>query len=346
MTEYALRLANDQDTAARMRLGDSLHLTPAAGVLQARAGVRPGTAAVTVVAGTMAVEVAPFVGWVDGTTSDAQGGYPFVLDAAKQLTLDAGDPALARVDTIVARVYDDMYDGGGVTTATVEVVKGTPGGGAPALPASALPLRDVNVPAGRSVGTGGLVAGDLSTDRRRYTSSLGGVLPVVSEADRNAVDPAVHVVYRLDTKVVEYRAASGWLTLGSVNPNLPVSQAAAANTSGSQTVWTVEAGAVSLAFVAPTSGKVLVSYSVYVANTGTGGHAEAGLRLSGPGVNRDPSDWERVVVKGAGAAIQASASYLLTGLTPGGAYTLTSARRAEGGATTFVANRLASVTAA
>lgn len=213
MTAYALRLANSQDTSTRMRFGDMLALA-AAGPLQARNGLRPdGGGEVSVVAGSMTVQVTPFMAWVQGTSTTAQAGYPFVLDSTLTLTLSAGDPASDRVDTIVARVQDDAYDSSGATVATVAVVEGVPGAGAPALPATCIPLRDVTVPAGVSAGTGGLVAGNLGADRRTYVTGLGGVTAVSSTADRDSLPAqAGTVVYRKDTDTLQAYNGTSWDT--------------------------------------------------------------------------------------------------------------------------------------
>lgn len=211
MTVYATRLANGLDTAERMRRSDSLYLFPAGATL-ARSGLRPdGGGAVTVNSGTMTVTVEPFTAWIDGGASDAQGGYPFVLDASLNLTIDPGHATLARVDTVVAQVRDDVFDGSGFTDARVYVVKGDDGGGAPAVPQSAIPLRDINVPAGASAGTGGLALGDLGADRRQYVTGLGGVLPVASQAERDAFTArAGQMVYRADKDRIEWYSSAGW----------------------------------------------------------------------------------------------------------------------------------------
>lgn len=214
MAEYALRLANSQDTAERVRKGDALGLTPG-GIFLARAGLRPdGGGAVAVVNGTMSVSVAAFAGWVDGGVSDAQGGYPFFLDAGKTLAIAAGHASLVRIDTVVAQVRDTAYDGSGFTDARVYIVQGTPGAGAPAVPQSAIPLRDISVHAGASSGTGGLTAANLSTDRRQYFVGLGGTLPVASQAERDALvlPQKGATVYRGDTDRVQVYNGTSWQT--------------------------------------------------------------------------------------------------------------------------------------
>lgn len=212
MTAYALRLENATDTAARVRAADALGLTPV-GKFTARQGVRPapGAGDVAVSAGTMQVTVQPFAAWIDGGVSDTQGGYPFVSDAVETLTLDNGHATLSRTDVIAAVVHDNAFDGSGSTDAAVVVITGTAGAGVPALPSNCLPLRNVTVPAGASLGTGGLTSGNLSTDRRTYTAALGGVVPVSSQSERDAL-PAVEgaLCYRLDTNTWEGYNGAAW----------------------------------------------------------------------------------------------------------------------------------------
>lgn len=211
MAEYALRLENGADTAPRMRMGDALALGHA-DPLDTRTGLRPDNGgAVAIVAGSMDVQVSPFIGWLSGGTSVAQGGYPFVLDATKTLTLDPGDASQPRTDTIAAVVRDDSFDTSGATEAVVEVVKGTPGAGAPALPATAAPLRDVIVPAGASSGTGGLSSSDLGADRRAWLAAAGGILRVSGSTARDALPAtAGQAVYREDTDRVEVHDGTSW----------------------------------------------------------------------------------------------------------------------------------------
>ena len=236
MTAYALRLANGQDSIGRVRAGDALGLTPGSSPRTARSGVRPdGGGVVAVVAGTMQVTVSPFSAWIDGASSDAQSGYVFGLDAAQTLTLAAGDPVDDRYDAIIARVKDDAFDGSGATTATVEVVQGTPGAGPVAsslLPGTSLALFDVLVPAGVSLGTGGLSSANLGADRRSWLSGLGGVLPVANQSERDAlmVQPGA-VVYRKDADQLEVWSGTTW------RPYVPADreQRGVANISGTAT---------------------------------------------------------------------------------------------------------------
>jgi len=216
MSEYALRLANSQDTAARVRAADALGMTPN-GTVRARGGLRPdGGGVVSIVGGTMNSQVTAFSCWVDASPA-GQVGYPFVCDATKTLTHDPGDATLVRVDTIAVVIKENAFDGSGATSATLQIVKGTPGAGAPAMPTSAcIPLRDVNVPAGASTGTGGMTSGALGSDRRKYTASLGGVVEVASQSDRDALT-GVRVVYRSDLDSFEVKRAAGWEPISSTS---------------------------------------------------------------------------------------------------------------------------------
>lgn len=214
MTVYATRLVNGTDTRERMRRADAMHMFPA-GAGMARGGFRPdGGGVVSVNAGTMTVSVSPFTAWVDGGVSDLQGGYTFVCDATETLTLAAGHATLSRTDVVIAEVRDTTHDGSGSTDARVRILEGTPGAGVPALPTNALALRNITVGAGLSAGTGGLTSGNLSTDRRTYTTGLGGVLTVASQAERDATGaPNGAVVYRSDTDRLQVRRATGWQDL-------------------------------------------------------------------------------------------------------------------------------------
>jgi len=65
------------DTPEAWRLALSLFGHPSAsGLLDRRGGLAPGTGAADLVGTTaMQATVAPFIAWVDGTSSTSQGGY-------------------------------------------------------------------------------------------------------------------------------------------------------------------------------------------------------------------------------------------------------------------------------
>ncbi|MEU8519781.1 hypothetical protein [Streptomyces sp. NPDC048577] len=123
----------------------------------------------------MTANVAPGRAVVQGGAQ--AGAYPVVLTDYTPVTFEDGDPLNARVDLVVVRVYDAQFEGTR-TEATLEIVKGTPASvpEPPALPEGALLLAQVTVPAGASVGTGGIDWPTAVYDLRHSTVAVGGIL--------------------------------------------------------------------------------------------------------------------------------------------------------------------------
>ncbi|MER5433890.1 hypothetical protein [Streptomyces sp. NPDC002588] len=117
-----------------------------------------------------------------------QGAYPVTLPEQMSLTFADGDAASPRIDLVVLRIYDDLYDDSGFTKAAVEIVKGTPAAtpAVPALPGIALPIYQVRIPAGRSAGNGGVSWNTDVIDLRTPTVAVGGILPVVGDTGNGA----------------------------------------------------------------------------------------------------------------------------------------------------------------
>ncbi|PZT76038.1 MULTISPECIES: hypothetical protein [unclassified Streptomyces] len=156
------------------------------GALTSASGIIPGSAdgkylmsALYVFGDTagMTANVAPGRAVIQG--SPAAGAYPVVLNGYTTITFDDGDASNPRVDLVVLRVYDAQFDTvNGRTEAVLEIVKGQPSATPepPLLPDVSLPLAQVTVPAGASVGTGGLDWGSAVYDLRRATVAVGGIL--------------------------------------------------------------------------------------------------------------------------------------------------------------------------
>ena len=117
-----------------------------------------------------------------------QGAYPVALAEQMNLTFADGDAVYDRIDVVVLRIYDRLYDNTGFTKAAVEIVKGTPAAtpAAPALPDIALPVYRVLVPRGRSAGNGGISWNTDVTDLRTPVVALGGILPVYGDTGNGA----------------------------------------------------------------------------------------------------------------------------------------------------------------
>ncbi|MFC5214317.1 hypothetical protein [Streptomyces coerulescens] len=148
------------------------------GAMTTRDGVIAGGDALKATGvGAMQVQLGVGRAIVQGT--DVQGAYPVAVTAPETLTVTDGNAQHGRIDSLVLRVVDELYDTGTTTTARVELVQGaasaTPS--PPQLPATALRLWDITVPAGVSAGTGGITWGSALADRRRFTAAYGGVIP-------------------------------------------------------------------------------------------------------------------------------------------------------------------------
>ncbi|CAM5608973.1 hypothetical protein GCM10010329_17400 [Streptomyces spiroverticillatus] len=128
-------------------------------------------------AAAMQVQIGVGRAVVQGTS--AQGAYPVAITAPEVLTVTDGNAQFGRIDSVVLRVLDGLYDVGGQTLARAEIVQGEPIATPqpPNLPPATLRLWDIAVPAGTSAGTGGINWATALGDRRRYTAAYGGIIP-------------------------------------------------------------------------------------------------------------------------------------------------------------------------
>lgn len=212
MTAHALAIASG-DTAETLRQALQLFMVPSeASVLGRRTGLVPyaGSGDLTGVS-PMVGRIAPFIGWIDGTTSSLQAGYPVILDANEDLTFDPGEAGNTRVDRVVAQIEDNAYDASGFSRVRVRIVKGQAGGGANAVPASSMLLWEVTVPTGASVGGGGFTMSSARSDKRQWTGTLGGLLIVKDATDLATLTPYEGMpVYRLDAKCKQIYSNGAW----------------------------------------------------------------------------------------------------------------------------------------
>jgi hypothetical protein len=218
MTARALAIASG-DTAETVRQALQLFMVPSeASALGRRTGLVPyaGSGDLTGVS-PMVGRVAPFIGWIDGTTSSLQAGYPVILDANEDITFDAGEAGNTRIDRVVAQIEDNAYDASGFSRIRVRIVKGQAGGGANAVPASSMLLWEVTVPAGASVGGGGFTMSSVRSDKRQWTGTLGGLLIVKDSTDLATLTPYEGMpAYQLDTKTKMIYSNAAWRLDGPV----------------------------------------------------------------------------------------------------------------------------------
>ncbi|MHB6907123.1 hypothetical protein [Streptomyces sp. DB-54] len=213
MTVRAAWLTNRGDPAGGQTRNDS-RLTPLgtmtpAGELTTLSGVIPGGAPLDLgITGPMGVTLGPGRAVVQGT--DIQGAYPVVITAPEALIFTDGDAANPRLDVIVLRVYDGAYDESGQVLATAEIIPGTPAAAPtpPPLPAGALPLYRVAVPAGASAGGGGIDFRTATTDLRRPTVSVGGINP-------NPDAPGTYRAQYRDRSGLQRWSGSAWVGMAT-----------------------------------------------------------------------------------------------------------------------------------
>jgi hypothetical protein len=207
MAIWPFSMKSGQDTAQRSRLALSSLWTPSRDApLKVTTGlINDGGGVVTVVPGTMDVSVTPFRGMVQGTVSGTQGGYPVVSDTNLTTTLPNGGGGAVQY-TIAAIVEDSAFDLSGQQR--VRLVSYTTAGGPPTN-SGVIPLRQLNLRAGVSVGTGGLLGSDLNTDFRVYTVAVGGILPCLSSGRPGS--PAIGSwVYETDTGILRVWTGAVW----------------------------------------------------------------------------------------------------------------------------------------
>ncbi|MFE5332958.1 hypothetical protein ACFRCG_41900 [Embleya sp. NPDC056575] len=175
------RTGSDGQTREDTRLALSGGMTPAAATT-ARSGVMAGGTPFDLVGGgAMTFTIGGGRAYIQGTS--AQGAYPVVSTSTTAFTAVDGHATNPRIDLYVLRVYDNFIDSSGSTVAQIERVGGTAASVpvAPSVPAGAIPLWELRVPAGASAGGGGIQGSPgwstARTDRRYYTAAAGGIVP-------------------------------------------------------------------------------------------------------------------------------------------------------------------------
>jgi hypothetical protein len=226
--------------ASRLALGALW--TPGSTNVRAKQGLRPGPSNPGLVAATSPtpdknITVQAFQGVV--TATRGLGEYTVTLDATKTLDLLTANPmgALARNDLIVAQQTDTFYSDGS-TAFTVKQVVGTPNStpSDPSVTGDYIPLARVAFPANAST-----VQASYITDLRPgWTVAAGGVLPVATQAVRDALTPFPGmVVYRLDRKWEELYDGGAWRVDGpAICANVADLSAITAPTAGQLAVTT------------------------------------------------------------------------------------------------------------
>ncbi len=135
----------------------------------------------------------------------ALGAYRCTADAPGLVLVSGANASFARIDLVVARVYNE--GSGGRNEFTIEVIQGIAAAGTPAPPAAppgSIPLATVTVPPGVST-----LPTNAVNDARFYTVAPGGSRPVTGGV---ATDPGYsgQLRYLLDRDVMQVRTSNGW----------------------------------------------------------------------------------------------------------------------------------------
>ncbi|MFJ3701269.1 MULTISPECIES: hypothetical protein [Streptomyces] len=342
------------------------------GALSSTGGVIPGSAGgeylmsglyVFGESAGMKASVAPGRAVIQGRGS--AGAYPVVLTDYTDVTFGDGNASNPRIDLVVLRVHDAQVDGGVRTEAVLEVIEGEPEATpqSPQLPEASLPLARVTVPAGASVGTGGIAWADAVYDMRVSTVAVGGILADSWNRETAGGYPGQYrdtssTLQRWDgTRWVNYArqiggiAPQGALAAGEYTgqyrdeagrlqrwdgtvwrPAVP-STAWANNTDGgycASTSW-VEAvtdtvgPTITATFTVPVTGAVLVTVG-FMGNTGVDGQwSRMGVNIRKDGVLVVEANEVRSATVSSKALTSVSATSRVTGLQPGAVYTAVSA---------------------
>ncbi|MEV0559458.1 hypothetical protein AB0I27_39180 [Streptomyces sp. NPDC050597] len=311
--------------------------------MRTRDGVIPGGNPFAAIgAGAMDLQIGTGRAVVQGT--DAQGAYPVANDAPVTLTFADGGAQFGRIDSVVLRVFDQLFDVNGQNLARIEIIRGTetaPPLTAPTLPSACLRLWDVTVPAGASAGVGGINWNTALADRRRFTVAPGGITP---RGWGLSFDGAYDGQYRdSGTGLERWDAAAGAWKQYPARPTRPITTEQAAEPPLNQTSAFVDFTAAAwprLTFTVPPSGAVFLTIGGQVSNrTTTASTAWMTWRATGAYTEAHGG---RNGISAQGGRVIASRRVYRSGLTPGGQVTLIPgwniSSGASGGTDVFVLN--------
>lgn len=142
------------------------------GLIAQEGVVSPGALFCTATGG-MTIHVDAGGLFVEGTSSPQQGMYHVFNDGGVDIDCGTANGANDRIDTLIAEIQDDAYDGNGFNQWRLRIVAGTPAASPvpPTLPDSSYALYDIDVQSGAS----DLSAYDSLTDRRTRCEPTSGV---------------------------------------------------------------------------------------------------------------------------------------------------------------------------
>lgn len=193
----------------RTAIGALVAGASSSGSLISRGGVAPalGGALAVTPSTALTLNIASGVVFVPGTEGTKQGVYICTNDATDTVTLDTAHGTLARIDRVVARVYDSIYSGTNNFWA-IEKVTGTAASSpvAPTLPANSIGLALISVAATATTINSGNI-----TDDRMFIGQ--GVIPCKSSAKPALTTvPDGQVIVLTDTGELQAKISGAWVT--------------------------------------------------------------------------------------------------------------------------------------
>lgn len=198
--------------AAELRRTEAMFLVQeVADRFGARSGVHPGGGNAVILQGnTVTVRDTKAVVY-PGLTSTA-GPYIVAIEQHTH-TVPGADPSNPRKDIVVLRVWDDDEDMSGLRQADTEYIVGTPAASPsePAVPAGAVRLATIDVPAGGS---------PVITYNAPFTVCNGGILPVRNSAELPISSGIYNGFHVWDQTLQALQAWNGsaWRTVAMANP--------------------------------------------------------------------------------------------------------------------------------
>lgn len=223
---------------AAFRLNQGALMQPGSSALSIRSGVRQSSSPSLKISQdstpSMSVVVSAGQCLIQGTEEITQSGYVVTNDAPLSIPIGAASGGAARIDTIVVRVYDFVVEGDPESTSYADIyaVPGDPASTPtpPAvLPANTLKLADVRINASAST-----VVDANITDRRVFTSALGGTITCTSTL-RPSPSYEGMMAYELDTDRVIVQTSplgNAWRVVSQGNHVLPQSVLSTARPTG------------------------------------------------------------------------------------------------------------------
>jgi hypothetical protein len=178
--------------------------------LGAVSGFRVGTAASVVSVTSTTWTVNPCSAVIDPAATTVQGAYRWSTDTTVTGSITAADATNPRKDILYIQVNDaSAGDGSGARNANILYLAGVPAAtpSAPALPPRSFLIAGIDVP---KSGAGAPTA----TWNKLFTVAAGGILPVATQAIRDALTtyPGL-AVWRLDLNVLQIYTGSAWRTM-------------------------------------------------------------------------------------------------------------------------------------